>query len=69
MMERNSETSSAIGGGQQYVSAEKVNVPQNSTTVSSSEKVRLVVTKRNEGTLQLRYAPQEPKRESPDTSS
>lgn len=68
-MEPNYETSSVVGDANDYAKAKTVPVSQNNTSAAVSQKGRVVVTKRNQGTVQLRYAPHDPKPESPDTSS
>jgi len=49
--------------------ARLVPVPPVIDTVTVSQDVRVVVTKRNSGVVHLRYAPQDPPTESPNTSS
>ena len=40
-----------------------------STTAATTQNVRMTTTRKSEGTIELRYAPQEPKAPTIDTSS
>ncbi len=52
-----------------YVEATTIETATSVNSLANTGSVRAVVTKRNHGVVELRYVPQEPRTESPDTST
>lgn len=57
----------SIENGTRYKLADRMDLPSIVNTLGTSQWVRAVATKETQGEIQLRYTPQQPRSETPDT--